>query len=170
MAQDDNKLKKYKSKRDFQSTPEPQGGRKKDKNKPIFVIQKHDATALHYDFRLENQGVLLSWAVPKGLPEDTSEKHLAIRTEDHPIDYAKFEGVIPEGNYGAGTVEIIDSGTFTNLKDKPLEKNLEDGELLFQLHGHKYKSVYALIRFKNTQKRSKQEEWLFIKTKIDPEA
>lgn len=115
-------LEEYNRKRDFSRSPEPQGGRSSASD-PQFVIQKHDARNLHYDFRLEADGVLISWAVPKGPSTDPSVRRLAIHVEDHPLDYATFEGVIPEGEYGAGTVIIWDRGSYRNLmdeKDPPL--------------------------------------------------
>ena len=105
------KLEEYRRKRDEKKTPEPFGGRRKRPKAPIFVVQRHDARRLHYDFRLERDGVLLSWAVPKGVPLETGERHLAVHVEDHPLGYATFEGEIPAGEYGAGTVESWDSGT-----------------------------------------------------------
>src|ERR1700742_197647 len=117
-------LRTYKSKRDFDTSPEPSGNSTKKNNaQPIFVIQKHDATALHYDLRLEIDGVLKSWAIPKGPSTNPADKRLAIETEDHPMEYATFEGVIPEGHYGAGPVIVWDNGTFTNIKEK-------DGKLI----------------------------------------
>ena len=111
-------LKHYQSIRDFETTPEPRGRSKKSspKNSGIFVVQKHDASHLHYDLRLEIEGTLKSWAVPKGPPTKIGDKRLAIETEDHPMEYANFEGVIPEGHYGAGTVLIWDKGKFANIK------------------------------------------------------
>src|ERR671936_2253092 len=103
-------LKKYRSMRDFGDTPEPSGGKPKRTKLPIFVIQKHQASHLHYDFRLEMEGVLRSWAVPKGPPTEKMERRLAMHVEDHPMDYARFEGIIPAGNYGAGTVMVWDIG------------------------------------------------------------
>lgn len=157
-------LKRYWQKRDFSKTTEPKGKVKKDNN-CIFVIQKHHASHLHYDFRLEVEGVLKSWAVPKGLPERLSEKKLAIQTEDHPIKYAEFEGTIPEGEYGAGTVEILDSGTYQNItmgnnKLISINKALELGHVDVILKGKKVKGAFTLILFKE-EKGYKQ--WLLIR-------
>ncbi len=133
--------------------------------RPIFVIQKHDATTLHYDFRLEAGGVLKSWAVPKGPSADPKEKRLAIPTEDHPLDYADFEGVIPEGRYGAGTVMIWDRGTYRNLtrkdgRDIPVAGALKQGHVSFWLEGEKVRGGYALTRFRTGKKG---EAWLLVK-------
>ena len=121
-------------------------------NERIYVIQKHDATHLHYDLRLEMDGVLKSWAVPKIPPTESGVKRLAVQVEDHPIDYANFEGTIPEGQYGAGTVEIWDKGKYV-LKEKTSDK------LIFEIRGNKLKGLYCLVRFKG------KENWLFFKKK-----
>lgn len=160
-----NELKKYRGKRDFKKTNEPFGAKKNSKKK-IFVIQKHDASNLHYDFRLEVDGVLKSWSVPKGPSTDPSEKRLAIPTEDHPLEYADFEGIIPEDQYGGGNVMIWDAGTYENQKDdKTIKKSLEDGHATFWLNGKKLKGGYALIR----TGKGDDEKWLLIK-KDDDEA
>jgi len=132
-------LKQYKKKRKFSQTPEPKGKIKKSKNKLIFVIHKHNASHLHWDLRLEMSGVLKSWAVPKEPPKEKGMKRLAVQVEDHPLEYAKFKGIIPEGNYGAGKVEIWDNGTY-NLKSKD-EKKIE-----FELNGKKLKGNYVLVK------------------------
>src|SRR3979411_662535 len=131
-------LEEYRRKRKFSKTPEPPGrvGRGSGRNR-IFVVQKHDATRLHYDFRLEIGGVLASWAVPKGPSLNPADKRLAIRTEDHPIEYADFEGNIPEGEYGAGTVMVWDKGTYELEPGSSAAKQLADGELKFVLHGQR---------------------------------
>lgn len=159
-------LKKYRQRRDFTHTSEPAGGAKikKKKSKLCFVIQKHDATHLHYDFRLEIDGVLKSWAVPKGPSTNPRQKRLAIPTDDHPLEYAKFEGVIPEGEYGAGTVLIWDKGTFENIKKKngrlvSLKQCYKNGQIEVFLRGEKLYGGYALIR---TSARG-DERWLLIK-------
>ncbi len=155
--------KAYESKRDFRKTPEPRGGRRNPGTRPVFVIQKHDASTLHYDLRLEVDGALKSWAVPKGPSTDPREKRLAIATEDHPLDYADFEGVIPEGEYGAGIVLIWDRGPYENITEKdgkimPAAKALEKGHFLFRLEGEKLTGGYALQRLEDDQ-------WLLVKMK-----
>ncbi len=125
---------------------------------PIFVIQKHHARTLHYDVRLEIRGTLKSWAVPKGPPKKLGEKRLAVLTENHPLSYAKFEGVIPEGKYGAGKVEIWDSGTIENVKADSLSKCFKDGVVEFRAKGKKLKGTYALVHFK-------EKNWLMIKVR-----
>lgn len=163
-------LKDYNEKRKFDETSEPKGKSKKSKDKLIFVIQRHAASRLHYDFRLEMDGVLKSWAVPKGPSLDPKDKRLAMMVEDHPYDYKDFEGNIPEGNYGAGQVEIWDSGTYEPLDnnsklsdEKELLKELHAGSLKFILHGKKLKGEFALVKMKNTEENS----WLLIKHKDD---
>ena len=156
-------LKKYKSMRDFGDTPEPSGGKPKKTKLPIFVIQKHAATRLHYDFRLEMEGVLKSWAVPKGPSYDPTVKRLAMMTEDHPYDYAKFEGVIPAGNYGGGNVIIWDNGTWEFIEpgDDPV-KALRSGKLAFRMFGKKMFGEWALVKI-HGRPGSKGNEWLLLK-------
>lgn len=165
-------LKKYAEKRHFDRTPEPKGGSSKG-GKLHFVIQKHDASRLHYDFRLEMEGVLKSWAVPKGPSLDPAVKRLAMQVEDHPYDYRKFEGIIPEGNYGAGTVIVWDEGTYEPLdgavgKDKKsMEKSLlaglKSGDLKFRLFGEKVQGEFALVR--THSENMAENAWLLIKHK-----
>src|SRR5205814_1411997 len=157
-------LGEYERKRDFKKTAEPAGvgkarGRKARANR--FVIQKHDATRLHYDFRLEMDGVLKSWAVPKGLPWAQAERHLAVEVEDHPLDYADFEGIIPEGQYGGGTVMVWDRGTYElTPPGDPLEA-VRKGKLHVILHGEKAKGEWALIRIRA---EGGKNQWLLMKT------
>jgi bifunctional non-homologous end joining protein LigD len=157
-------LKKYRGMRDFGDTPEPSGRTKKLAKGPIFVIQKHAATRLHYDFRLEMEGVLKSWAVPKGPSYDPSVKRLAMMTEDHPYDYAAFEGVIPQGNYGAGNVIIWDQGTWEFIEpgDDPV-KALQSGKLTFRLEGKKMFGEWALVKIHGKDGSDKGNEWLLLK-------
>lgn len=172
-----DKLQKYKSMRKKGKTPEPFASTKVDAKKLYFVVQKHKATALHYDFRLEVGTVMSSWAVPKGPTLDASVKRLAMQTEDHPLDYRNFEGVIPEGNYGAGAVIIWDMGTYiaekevekqrVQVKDKKeaekvMKAGLEKGELKFLLNGKKLKGSYALVK---THGFGGKNAWLLIKHK-----
>ena len=138
-------LNEYQRKRDFKVTGEPKGGRAQHGKHLIYVIQKHQARNLHYDFRLEWNGVLLSWAVPKGPSVDPSVKRLAMQVEDHPIEYANFEGVIPEGEYGGGTVMVWDRGTW-EPEVPDVDEALERGDLKFQLHGKKLKGSWVLVR------------------------
>ena len=147
-------LTEYNKKRNFNNTKEPVGKTKKQSKALKFVIQYHKARAKHYDFRLEYKGVLLSWAVPKGLSVNPKDKRLAVMVEDHPLDYAKFEGVIPKGNYGAGSVEIFDSGTYFALED--FNKGLKKGHLKFVLNGQKYKGAWSLVKID-------QKNWLIVK-------
>ncbi|MDQ3882945.1 MAG: non-homologous end-joining DNA ligase, partial [Thermoproteota archaeon] len=158
-------LDEYHAKRNFKNTPEPSGADKKDdaqqrgkKGILRFVIQKHDASRLHYDFRLETtDGVLLSWAVPKGPSLDPTQKRLAVETEDHPLDYIDFEGVIPEGNYGAGTVIVWDIGTYAAERD--IREQYREGKISFILSGTKIKGSFTLIRI-----RQQNKQWLLIKS------
>jgi len=143
----------YQRKREFNKTSEPRGKVEKT-NFFRFVVQKHRARNLHYDFRLETGGVLKSWAVPKGVPEEIGIKRLAVQVEDHPVDYINFSGIIPEGEYGAGTVEIWDGG-----KWELVEGSLGSGSFKFNLLGKKLKGQYVLARFKD------KKNWLIYKTK-----
>src|SRR5690606_23310202 len=160
-------LKDYQAKRKFDETSEPKGKTKKSKNELIFVIQRHAASRLHYDFRLEMDGVLKSWAVPKGPSLNPQDKRLAMMVEDHPYDYKDFEGNIPKGNYGAGQVEIWDSGTYEPIEksklsdEKELLKQLKDGSLKFILNGQKLNGEFALVKMKNAENNA----WLLIKHK-----
>lgn len=155
----------YKKKRSFKNTPEPSGG-KASGSALSFVVQKHDATRLHYDFRLEMEGVLKSWAVPKGPSLNPKDKRLAMMVEDHPYDYRSFEGIIPEGNYGAGTVIVWDEGNYEALEggtkkeqEKILLQQLKKGSLKFRMHGKKLRGEFALVKLKNAEDNS----WLLIK-------
>jgi bifunctional non-homologous end joining protein LigD len=156
-------LKDYRKKRDFSVTPEPSGNDSESRRKPagIYVIQKHRASHLHYDFRLEFGGTLLSWAVPKGPSLDPAIKRLAMRVEDHPIEYANFEGVIPEGEYGGGTVMVWDKGTWTP-ESTDVEAALEKGDLKFTLHGKKLKGSWVLVRTRGYGHNA-DRSWLLIK-------
>ena len=166
----EDRLKDYRSRRDFRRSGEPEGseeGRRRTAGSggaaPRFVIQKHAAGTLHYDFRLEIGGVLASWAVPKGPSTDPSDKRLAIRTEDHPLEYVDFEGVIPEDEYGGGTVMVWDTGSYRNLKEDEgvsLEDALEDGHLTVWLAGEKLEGGYALTR---TKMGGDPNNWLLVK-------
>jgi bifunctional non-homologous end joining protein LigD len=151
-------LTEYKKKRKFDKTPEPGPKEKRTRTGRLFVIQKHRATQLHYDFRLEVDGVLKSWAVPKGPSLDPSVKRLAMQVEDHPVDYAKFEGVIPEGEYGGGTVMVWDYGTYKTENTDDVSQALRKGELKFSLNGKKLKGSWVLVRTRDRQ-------WLLIKHK-----
>jgi bifunctional non-homologous end joining protein LigD len=164
-------LEKYVEKRDFTKTAEPKAGRSKDKDKLMFVIQKHDASRLHYDFRLEMDGVLKSWAVPKGPSTDPQNKRLAMMVEDHPFDYRNFEGIIPQGEYGGGTVIVWDEGTYEPIEEikgkkaqeKHLLKQLKEGSLKIKLHGEKLEGEYALVKTHGMGENG----WLLIKHKDD---
>ena len=166
-------LSLYKKKRNFSDTPEPEGKEKSSKDLLRFVIQKHDASQLHYDFRLEMEGVLKSWAVPKGPSLNPENKRLAMMVEDHPNDYRDFEGIIPAGNYGGGTVIVWDEGTYQpmeseglNKKDqeKLLLKQLAAGDLKLQMHGKKIKGTFALFQLKKAEGGN---AWLLVKKKDD---
>jgi DNA ligase D-like protein (predicted 3'-phosphoesterase) len=157
------KLEEYSKKRDFKKTPEPKGRAKKGKtHKPIFVIQQHHASHMHYDFRLEINGVLKSWAVPKGPSTNPQVKRLAALTEDHPLEYANFEGIIPQG-YGAGSVIVWDKGTYDNLNEKEgkelsMAQAFKNNHIKINLNGKKLQGAYALTRFKDN-------DWLLVKVK-----
>ena len=164
-------LSLYKEKRKFSETPEPEGKEKSSAKGLRFVIQKHDASHLHYDFRLEMRGVLKSWAVPKGPSLNPADKRLAMMVEDHPYDYRNFEGIIPEGNYGGGTVIVWDEGIYKPMnaeglslkeQEKLLLKQLYSGDLKINMNGKKIKGNYALFRLKKDEK-----SWLLVKKDDD---
>src|ERR671920_824003 len=152
-------LDEYNKKRDFGRTPEPQGNKKRltVTKSSKFVVQKHDASRLHYDFRLEDtkERVLKSWAVPKGISLNPKIKRLAVLTEDHPLDYLLFEGVIPQGSYGAGTVIVWDTGTYTS--EEEISDQFKKGKITFTLFGHKLRGRFSLVR------TSEKNQWLLIK-------
>src|ERR671923_173872 len=150
-------LSEYERKRDPKKTPEPFGGKRKTKD-PIFVVQRHDARRLHYDFRLERDGALASWAVPKGVPLEPGQQHLAVQVEDHPLEYASFEGEIPKGQYGAGTVEIWDQGTYELVEEK------RNGGLTVRLHGNRLEGTWALVPAKLD---GDPKNWLIIRKRDD---
>jgi bifunctional non-homologous end joining protein LigD len=159
-----NKLSKYHAKRDFQQTAEPSGAHDvAPANAPRFVVQKHDATRLHYDFRLEMDGVFKSWAVTRGPSLDPADKRLAVEVEDHPLDYGDFEGTIPKGQYGGGTVMLWDRGTWEVEGDLSAEEALAKGDLKFTLHGEKLHGSYVLVRMKSDRTGGKRTNWLLIK-------
>ena len=157
------KLQEYRTKRDPKATPEPFASAKRGsrRKQPIFVVQRHDARRLHYDFRLERDGVLASWAVPKGVPMEPGTQHLAVHVEDHPLDYATFEGEIPKGNYGAGTVEIWDNGTYELVEEKP------NGGLTVRLHGKRLDGLWALVPAKLS---GDEKNWLIVRKKDEAAA
>jgi DNA ligase D-like protein (predicted 3'-phosphoesterase) len=160
-----DRLKEYRRRRASGKTPEPMGGRPSSKG-PIFVVQEHKASTHHFDFRLEVDGVLKSWAVPKGPSHNPRVKRLAMPTEDHPLDYADFEGVIPEASYGAGAVIVWDRGRYDNITEKdgktrPIAEALEAGHALIRLHGKKLKGGFALQRLGHGD----DVRWLLIKMK-----
>src|SRR5580693_9329484 len=157
-------LEKYKQKRNFSISPEPSGkpAATAPSHELLYVIQKHRASQLHYDFRLEFNGVLLSWAVPKGPSLDPSVKRLAMQVEDHPVEYAQFEGVIPEGEYGGGTVMVWDTGQWIPASDDVAEA-LQKGDLKFTLEGKKLRGSWVLVRTRLGYGGSKKPQWLLIK-------
>ena len=165
MVKRSESLKEYRSKRDFEVTEEPKGSARKNgssKRDLLYVVQKHQASHLHYDFRLEWRGVLVSWAVPKGPSIDPSVKRLATQVEDHPVEYGDFEGEIPEGEYGGGTVMLWDRGTW--VPEVPdVDEALRKGELKFMLRGKKLKGSWVLVRTKVGYGGRGKESWLLIK-------
>jgi bifunctional non-homologous end joining protein LigD len=158
-------LKTYRAKRNFRQTREPSGSASKISGKNFFVVQKHDATRLHYDFRLAMEGVLKSWAVPKGFPTTKGDRRLAVQLEDHPLEYAQFEGIIPKGNYGAGTVMVWDLGTYEVECGEPV-KALESGKFHLTLKGKKLKGEWILVRMKPREHEDKPQ-WLLMKGGAD---
>jgi DNA ligase D-like protein (predicted 3'-phosphoesterase) len=162
MAQD--RLSEYRRKRDFKKTQEPRGRAAGRGRQPRFVVQEHAARSHHYDFRLEVDGVLKSWAIPKGPSTNPKEKRLATETEDHPLEYIDFEGTIPKGEYGAGAVIVWDTGTYGNVTDNgelPIEDGLKKGHVRVVLEGEKLRGTWALTRFRG------ENQWLLVKTKDD---
>src|SRR6476661_11288278 len=151
-------LETYKGKRDPKATPEPFGSKRRRGKEPIFVVQRHDARRLHYDFRLERNGALASWAVPQGVPLEPGQQHLAVHVEDHPLDYATFAGEIPAGQYGAGTVEIWDHGTYELLEEK------KNGGLTVRLDGNRLEGTWALIP---AHLSGDEKNWLLLRKKDD---
>lgn len=161
-----SKLANYRAKRDFEKTSEPRGAAKVRKAEyPRFVIQKHDATRLHYDLRLEHDGVFKSWAVTKGPSLNPKDKRLAVEVEDHPLDYGDFEGTIPAGEYGGGTVMLWDRGYWLPEGDEDIDSALKKGELKFVLAGDKLKGSFVLVRMKGDRYGGKRNNWLLIKHK-----
>ena len=159
-----SKLSTYRAKRDFEKTQEPSGSAKVRKaDYPRFVIQKHDATRLHYDLRLEHDGVFKSWAVTKGPSLSPKDKRLAVEVEDHPLDYGDFEGTIPEGEYGGGTVMLWDRGFWVPEGGEDIDAALKKGELKFTLAGDKLKGSFVLVRMKGDKYGGKRNNWLLIK-------
>jgi bifunctional non-homologous end joining protein LigD len=157
-------LQEYVRKRDFKETPEPAPGEivKSSTHSGRYFIQRHNATRLHYDFRLEIDGTLKSWAIPKGPSLDPAQKHLAAMVEDHPLDYGEFEGNIPKGQYGGGSVMLWDRGTFELIGEENGLAQIARGDLKFRLHGEKLSGTWAIVHMKN---RGKGNEWLIIKKK-----
>lgn len=161
---DDGALRTYRGKRHFQRTSEPAGSGDSPGEQPTFVVQIHDASTLHFDFRLEVDGVLKSWSVPKGPSADPQDKRLAMPTEDHPLEYREFEGVIPKGEYGGGTVIVWEQGTYRPLS-RDFSAALQRGHISFWLNGSKLRGGYALTRFRGGRGGSDEdrEAWLLVK-------
>ena len=157
------KLAEYRKKRHFDKTAEPAGTAERS-SKKRFVIQKHAATRLHYDLRLEVDGVMKSWAVPKGPSLNPGDKRLAVHVEDHPLEYRKFEGVIPKGQYGGGEVIVWDQGTYELEGPLDADAQMARGDLKFILHGKKVRGSFVLVKMKNSKE---QKEWLLIKQKMN---
>ncbi|CAN5707107.1 hypothetical protein BH24GEM1_BH24GEM1_15130 [soil metagenome] len=167
-----DKLTTYRRKRYFTRTREPAGGGRSKSSKLAYVIQKHAASRLHYDLRLELDGVMKSWAVPKGPSLDPSVKRLAIHVEDHPIEYNRFEGTIPAGEYGGGTVMVWDYGTYTSANgegdpEQALREGYRKGDFKFVLRGKRLRGSWVLVRTKGWGDRSRQGQWLLIKHRDD---
>jgi bifunctional non-homologous end joining protein LigD len=164
-----DRLKTYREKRDFRRTAEPSGeggSKRRAAEGRRYLIQKHDATRLHFDFRLEIDGVLASWAVTRGPSLDPADKRLAVHTEDHPLEYGEFEGTIPKGEYGGGTVMLWDEGTWEPLEGEP--EDVSEGKLKFRLNGRRLRGNWMLVRIKNNRDRkSKADNWLLFKERDD---
>ncbi|MFF4209177.1 DNA polymerase ligase N-terminal domain-containing protein [Streptomyces sp. NPDC001796] len=164
-----DRLREYRGKRDFDRTAEPRGEVAASGEEPHFVVQIHDASTLHFDFRLQVGDVLKSWSIPKGPSADPGDKRLAVPTEDHPLEYENFEGVIPAGEYGGGTVIVWDRGTYQPLshdrrgRPVPFEESLERGHATFRLDGSKLHGEYALTRFRGAERGDREEAWLLVK-------
>ncbi|MBK5571922.1 DNA polymerase ligase N-terminal domain-containing protein, partial [Ensifer sp. SSB1] len=164
MAKSTKKLSTYRAKRDFTKTEEPSGQEAiRSAEYPRFVVQKHDATRLHYDLRLEMDGVFKSWAVTRGPSLDPKDKRLAVEVEDHPLDYGDFEGTIPKGEYGGGTVMLWDRGFWMPEGDKPADQALRDGDLKILMAGSKLKGSWVLVRMKHDKLGGNRNNWLLIK-------
>jgi bifunctional non-homologous end joining protein LigD len=156
-------LEQYRKKRNFTETPEPVGRVGRAGCSRIFVVQKHEASRRHYDFRLEINGALVSWAVPKGPSMNPGDKRLAVMTEDHPLEYADFEGVIPDGQYGAGTVMVWDKGTYETQDGIPPDEQLARGKIDVVLHGKKLRGGFTLVRMGTRSTDRQKANWLLIK-------
>jgi DNA ligase D-like protein (predicted 3'-phosphoesterase) len=171
---DRDRLREYRGRRDFGRTAEPSGSAAPPPDRPRFVVQIHDARTMHFDFRLQVDDVLRSWSVPKGPSADPKDKRLAVPTEDHPLEYEEFEGVIPRGEYGGGTVIVWDRGTYEPLshdrRGRPVDfaESLERGHATFRLHGSKLRGAYALTRFRSDRNGAGEEAWLLVRRAGDP--